>query len=214
MTISLIAKGAEACLYLEKWYEFTVVRKHRIPKKYRLASLDQPLRRERTIREARMLNAARRAGVRTPIVFSVVPEEATIIMEYIQGDRLKESLPTFTTARRSRLFQKIGSAIARLHQHNLSHGDLTTSNMLLHPNYQVYFIDFGLAETTQDIEDFGTDLHLLRRALLSTHYQYWQPCFTAFKKGYRETYGSKATSIFQKIEAIESRGRYVKERIR
>ena len=144
MTISLIAKGAEACLYLEKWYEFTVVRKHRIPKKYRLASLDQPLRRERTIREARMLNAARRAGVRTPVVFSVVPEEATIIMEYIQGDRLKESLPTFTSARRNRLFQKIGSAIARLHQHNLSHGDLTTSNMLLHPNYQVYFIDFGL----------------------------------------------------------------------
>jgi Kae1-associated kinase Bud32 len=171
------------------------------------------LRGERTIHEARLLSGARRAGVHTPIVFDIDPEKSTIIMEYIAGERLKELLPKISPPLRRHYFRRIGEAVAHLHQHRICHGDLTTSNLILHPNRAVYFIDFGLATNTQSLEDFGTDVHLLRRALLSTHYAHWKECFTAFKNGYEAAYGEGAAEVFRKVRAIESRGRYQTERI-
>lgn len=210
----LLAKGAEACLYLESWYDYQVVRKHRIRKSYRLAQLDQALRSDRTIREARLLSAARQAGVWTPVIFSVIPEEATIIMEFIEGQRLKDVLSVLSATKRRRLFTQIGETVAKLHSSHISHGDLTTSNMILHPQGKICLVDFGLASVTQNPEDLGTDLHLLRRALLSAHYPQWEQCFTAFKKGYEQTYGSDANNVFHRIDVIESRGRYIAERVR
>ncbi len=214
MMSPIIAKGAEATLFLEELFGFQVIRKHRIPKSYRVRLLDTTLRHRRTIREARLLNAARRAGVPTPIVFSVNPETATIIMEYIEGNRLKEHLAELSTDSRQMTLGEIGRSVARLHKNHLSHGDLTTSNMILHPSGKVYFIDFGLAATTQTIEDFGTDIHLLRQALSSTHYLIWEECYRAFKEGYRSTFGRAAGKVFHKVDEIESRGRYIIERIR
>ncbi len=210
----LIAKGAEASLFLEDWYGYPVVRKHRIQKPYRIPQLDLKIRGERTIREARSLSTARRAGVATPIVFHVNPDTATIHMEFISGPRVKEQLPTLSEKARQRLFKNIGKAVARLHKHQLTHGDLTTSNLLLPSQNLVYFIDFGLATITQNTEDFGTDLHLLRQALRSTHYSHWETCYTAFEQGYKSSYGEGASAVIRKVRAIESRGRYIVERIR
>ena len=209
----LLRKGAEAYLFIEDLYGYKVVRKQRLPKIYRVTQLDETIRRERTIREARLLSSARRAGVRTPIVFIVDYKEATIIMEYIEGHQLKELLPNLSPNKRRKIFQTIGGAVARLHQGQICHGDLTTSNLILHPKGKIYFVDFGLAATTQSIEDFGTDLHLLRRALLSAHHKHWKECFKTFKKEYQSLYGDGATQIFQKIAEIESRGRYITERL-
>ena len=209
-----IAKGAEASLYLEEWYGFQVIRKHRLPKAYRVPQLDLSIRTERTLREARLLSAARSAGVPTPILFYVNPENATIIMEYIDGTRLKELIPTISGKKRRKLFHQVGMAVGRLHQHHLAHGDLTTSNLLLNSKKRIYFVDFGLATVTRNIEDFGTDLHLLRRALRSTHYPVWEDCFKAFTKGYEKTCDSEASAVLRKIQAMESRGRYITERIR
>jgi TP53 regulating kinase-like protein len=210
----VLAKGAEATLFLEQWYGIRVVRKHRITKSYRVGLLDDRLRRERTIREARMINVAKRAGVPTPIIYSVNLENATIIMEYIEADRLKEHFTELSSNKRLTVFNQIGKSVARLHQNHISHGDLTTSNMLLHSSGKVYFIDFGLATTTQSIEDYGTDIHLLRRVLTSTHHESWKECFSAFKDGYKSRFGRSASRVFRKVEEIESRGRYIKERIR
>ncbi len=208
----LIAKGAEACLYLEDWYGYPVIRKQRFPKPYRLPQMDTAIRNDRTIREARMLSAARHAGVATPIIYSIDTENAIIIMEYIESHRMKELLPTLSPRARHNVFKKIGNAVATLHQNHIAHGDLTTSNLLLHLNDIIYFIDFGLASTTHNIEDFGTDVHLLRRALLSTHYSHWETCYDAFKKGYEAKYGKNSKEVFKKVRAIESRGRYISER--
>ncbi|CAF4890070.1 unnamed protein product, partial [Rotaria magnacalcarata] len=49
------------------------------------------------------------------------------------------------TAKLENLAQQIGTIIARLHQAQIVHGDLTTSNMLLKDNDQLYLIDFGLS---------------------------------------------------------------------
>ncbi len=210
----LVAKGAEASLYLEDYYGHPVIRKHRRPKPYRLPQIDAKLRTDRTIREARLLASARHAGVATPIVYQIDVENATIIMEYIEGQRVKELIPELTKTKRQSLFKEIGKAVALLHQHEVTHGDLTTSNMIQSSPKVIYFIDFGLAGITQNIEDFGTDLHLLRRALLSTHYPHWEDCYSAFKEGYRTTFGKRTTDVFRKVDAIESRGRYITERIR
>jgi TP53 regulating kinase-like protein len=133
-------------------------------------------------------------------------------MEFIPGKRLKDVLSTFSPRKQQHLFQQIGKAVGLLHQGGIAHGDLTTSNMILHPLGLVYFIDFGLATTTHSIEDFGTDLHLLRRALLSAHYHQWSRCFKAFQKGYTTIRNMAAIDVFQKIDEIESRGRYISER--
>jgi TP53 regulating kinase-like protein len=210
----LLAKGAEASLYLEDFYGYPSVRKYRRPKPYRLPRLDEKLRTDRTIREARLLAAARQSGVATPVLYQIDVKNATIVMEYIAGQRVKEQVPKLTKPKRHRLFTGIGEAIARLHLHEITHGDLTTSNMLLGPSQFVYFIDFGLATVTNSVEDFGTDLHLLRRALLSTHHTYWEDCYMAVQKGYRTTFGDGSDDVFRKVEAIESRGRYITERIR
>jgi TP53 regulating kinase-like protein len=211
---NLLAKGAEAYLFLEEWYGYKVIRKHRIPKKYRVPQLDHDLRYNRTIREARLLSAARQAGIRTPIIFNVNPDAATIIMEYIEGNRLKELLQTLPSKKSQKIFEYIGEAVAKLHKNDLCHGDLTTSNMIVHNENQIYFVDFGLGSNTKSIEEYGTDLHLLRRALMSTHYSQWKECFEAFKNGYQRIYGKGVRAVFQKIREIESRGRYIKERIR
>ncbi|MFW9986075.1 MAG: KEOPS complex kinase/ATPase Bud32 [Candidatus Odinarchaeota archaeon] len=213
ISTTLIAKGAEAWLYLEDWYGFQVIRKHRLPKLYRLPQIDSSIRNQRTVHEARLLSAARNAGIPTPIVFNVDLNSATIVMEFISNQRLKESLPELTTKKREKIFREIGNSVARLHQNQIAHGDLTTSNMLIHAQVGIYFIDFGLAAYTQNIEDFGTDLHLLKQALQSTHFTYWEDSYKAFKKGYVATYGKGATEIFLKVNAIESRGRYITDRI-
>lgn len=210
----LIAKGAEASLFLEDFYGRSVIRKHRRPKSYRLPELDAKLRTDRTIREARLLSVARQAGIATPIIYQIDVDAATILMEYIEGQRVKELVPKLTKKKRQSLFEAIGKSVARLHKHEIAHGDLTTSNMLLLSSKLVYFIDFGLASITQNLEDFGTDLHLLRRALLSTHYSHWEDCYNAFQKGYQATFGKNSDDVFHKVEAIESRGRYITERIR
>ncbi|MFX1319036.1 MAG: KEOPS complex kinase/ATPase Bud32 [Promethearchaeota archaeon] len=210
----LLAKGAEATLYLEDFYGYPSVRKYRRPKPYRLPQLDAKLRTDRTIREARSLAAARQSGVATPVLFQVDLENATIIMEYIAGQRVKEQVPILKKAKRRRVFKKIGEAVARLHLHEMTHGDLTTSNLLLGPSHLIYFVDFGLSTVTNNIEDFGTDLHLLRRALLSTHHTHWEDCYKAVQEGYSETFGNRSNEVFRKVEAIESRGRYITERIR
>lgn len=210
----LIAKGAEASLYLDDFYGHPVIRKHRRPKAYRHPQIDTKLRLDRTIREARLLSVARRAGIATPIIYQIDVDSATIVMEYINGQRVKELLPQISKAKRRRLFHEIGKAIGQLHRHEVTHGDLTTSNMLQLSSKIIYFIDFGLATITQSIEDYGTDLHLLRRALLSTHYPHWEHCYRAFQEGYKLTFGERSSDVFRKVEAIESRGRYVTERIR
>ncbi|MFX0169830.1 MAG: KEOPS complex kinase/ATPase Bud32 [Candidatus Hodarchaeota archaeon] len=209
-----IAKGAEASLFLEDWYGYQVIRKHRLPKTYRVPHLDQTIRNERTLREARLLAVARSAGVPTPIIYNINPDTATILMEFIKGQRLKELIPNLAAAKLHQLFRQIGEAVGRLHHHQVAHGDLTTSNLLLAPQNRVYFIDFGLATITRNVEDYGTDLHLLRRALLSAHYPVWEDCYLAFVEGYSASYGAKASAVFRKVKAIESRGRYISERIR
>jgi TP53 regulating kinase-like protein len=107
---------------------------------------------------------------------------------------------------------KIGESIAQLHSHGLIHGDLTTSNMIINPQNKLYFVDFGLGEKNSELEAQGVDLHLLKRALQSTHYQFWEECLQNVLCGYSSIFGVEAEKVYEKIREIERRGRYVEER--
>jgi TP53 regulating kinase-like protein len=210
---TLLKKGAEASLYLANWVGRKVVVKVRIPKKYRPAALDRQIRSYRTLHEPQLMHEAKAVGVPTPLIYMINVPEASITMEYIEGPQMKQLLNKAPEEKRHRLCITIGELIGKLHAEGLIHGDLTTSNMILSLQSKIFFVDFGLGEKNSELEAKGVDLHLMKRALQSTHYQFWEECFNNMQCGYSSVLGIEAAEkVFEKIREIERRGRYVEKR--
>src|SRR5512137_2919272 len=140
MLMELIRKGAEADLYLDDWYGIKVIRKIRTIKEYRLPILDQSIRNERTIHEAQIMHDAKLAGVPTPTIYFIDLATTTIIMEYIDGKRLKDILNELPLYERKKICETLGNFIGRLHRKKIIHGDLTTSNIIVDQNSKIFFI--------------------------------------------------------------------------
>jgi TP53 regulating kinase-like protein len=209
----LIKKGAEANLYLMDWHGRRVVFKRRLPKDYRPRVLDEQIRSHRTVHESQLLHEAKKAGVPTPIIFLIDRMNTTIIMEFIEGKQVKQVLNMVSDGERQRLCFRIGESIGKLHEYGIVHGDLTTSNLIQHPQGKVFFLDFGLGDRTKELEARGVDLHLMKRALQSTHYKFADKCFASAIEGYSSVLTSeKPENVLGKIKEIERRGRYVAER--
>lgn len=212
-TPMLLKKGAEASLYLTDWHGKKVVMKKRLPKKYRHPKLDEEIRTYRTIHEPQLMHEAKKAGVPTPTIFLVDTKNSTIIMEFVEGNQMKQLLRNVSKAEREKLCLKIGELIGRLHEYGVIHGDLTTSNMILDAEDKIFFVDFGLGEKTKELEAKGVDLHLMKRALQSTHFQFAEECFNAVIGGYSKISGTaNMKNVLEKIREIEKRGRYISER--
>lgn len=212
----IIKKGAEADIYLENFkdvfgfdfYGEKVVIKKRVKKNYRINEIDNMIRGFRTTKEAKIINKAKISGVFSPALYLVDLKEKSIIMEYIKGVRLKEHFSSRGLDKTIGL--QIGKSVGALHKAGIVHGDLTTSNMILNDG-KVYFIDFGLAEESEEIEKQGIDIHLLRQALESTHFDISDDLFKIILEGYSNVLGQeKKDEILQRIEQIEKRGRYRK----
>ncbi len=210
--MTLFKKGAEASLFLADWNGRKVVIKARLPKRYRPAELDAKIRSYRTAHEPQLMHKAKKAGVPTPTIFLVDMKNASITMEFVEGKQVKQVLPHASPKERQELCVKIGTLIGKLHKHGVIHGDLTTSNMILNGEGKIFLVDFGLGEKNAEIEARGVDLHLMKRALQSTHYETAAECFKHVQKGYAAILGREdAEKVFEKIREIERRGRYVDE---
>jgi len=212
--VNVLSKGAEAILLLKLWYGMLVVEKIRISKRYRNPHLDVMLRRARTILEARLLHEAKLLGIPVPALIDIDIRRNSLTMEYIPGKRLRDSLERFDKDFIECLFRNIGENVGILHSNGIVHGDLTTSNMILTETGNVYLIDFGLGGHTWDLEDMGTDIHLMLRALESTHTDIADLCFKAFINGYRKIMKDKTGEVLRKVKEIRSRGRYVAVEVR
>ena len=208
----LIAQGAEAQILLN---ENTII-KRRIKKSYRLPELDQKIRKQRTKKEYNLLQKASKL-IPVPKVLKInnkgggnlrgtlVPQE--IDMEFINGKKLSEHLDKLNY---KEISNQIGKQIAILHDNNIIHGDLTTSNMILeNKTNKLYFIDFGLGFTSSKAEDKAVDLHLIKEALEAKHFNISHECFKAIIEGYKTS--KNADKVIQRLKKVESRGRY-KER--
>jgi TP53 regulating kinase-like protein len=209
----LIKKGAEANLYLADWHGRRVILKKRLPKEYRPFKLDEQIRTYRTVHESQLMHEAKEAGVPTPKIFLIDVKNTTIIMQFIEGKQIKLLLNDLSEIERRDLCFWIGQLIAKLHKKGVIHGDLTTSNMIMDARGKVFFVDFGLGEKSEELEARGVDLHLMKRALESTHYQFAESCYKSVIDGYGSLLSSKELqNILEKIKEIERRGRYVSER--
>lgn len=198
----LIYQGAESKIILKQG----IIEKIRVKKSYRVKQLDELLRKHRTRIEAKMLRKAREAGVLTPKIIEVDEKNSTIKMEFLKGISVRDYLHHSYDAK---ICKQIGIYVARLHQASIAHGDLTTSNMIISKG-KLYFIDFGLAQHTNRIEDFAQDLLVLKECLISTHTSIANKCWRQIINSYRKNF-IKAEQVLKKIEEIERRGRYTKK---
>jgi TP53 regulating kinase-like protein len=212
---TLLKKGAEASLFLKSWHGRRVIVKVRYPKRYRPTELDAKIRGYRTTHEPQLMHEAKKAGVHTPTIFLVDVKNSTITMEFVEGKQVKQVLSIVPLKEQQELCIKIGVLIGKMHRHGVVHGDLTTSNMILSGEGKIFLVDFGLGEKNIELEAKGVDLHLMKRTLQSTHYQFAEDCFRHVMKGYSEVLGmEEAEKVCEKIREIERRGRYVDERKR
>jgi len=202
--MKIIKRGAEAILYLEKDH----LVKERIKKSYRVTQIDEKLRKFRTRKEAKLMSGAKRCGVETPNIISVDENNFKIIMDFIDGKRLKEFFNETDDGNRKETAKNLGKSIGLLHKHGIVHGDLTTSNMILKDN-KIFFIDFGLGEFSKRIETQAVDLSVLKEAFKSTHFKHLNLLWESFIKGYKQT-NDNFNKVLGTLNDIEKRGRYVK----
>jgi Kae1-associated kinase Bud32 len=202
----IIYQGAEAKICRSKYMNFDVVQKKRISKLYRIKEIDNQLISSRTREEAKLMIEARKYGVSIPTIYDVDLEKGIITMDYLNGKRIKDILNNISEEERASICKKIGEDIAKLHNNDIIHGDITTSNMILMDN-KINFIDFGLGEKNSEIEAKGVDLHVLMEAIDSTHSKY-SNCFNYVLEGYKKELKEDANLVIRKIEEIVKRGRY------
>ncbi len=219
MVKKLIQQGAEAKIFLEG----DKIIKERIVKGYRHADIDLQIRSRRTKHEAKILCKAKELGINVPFVFNVDkkmrPKDKFILyIEFIEGDKLSEKLNGYDEIKQFWVMEKLGIEVAKLHNNDLIHADLTTSNVIL-KDKEVFIIDFGLGFISSKIEDKAVDLHLIRRALEAKHFMNYGDLFEKFLNGYKKSLLvcksvglpgelNLFEKIFLRLGKIEARGRY------
>ena len=201
MKQKILGKGAEANIILKG----DKVLKERISKGYRLSELDKKIIKRRTKAETKILKKASRvANVPTP---EESKKENEIIMPLIVGDKLSVKLNSYPKKDQKKIMEQIGKEVAKIHREGIIHGDLTTSNMILSEG-KVFLIDFGLGSFNGKYEQKGVDIHLLKEALKSKHFENWETLFKAFRKGYESLDKKESQKVFERLKIIEKRGRY------
>ncbi|KAI0704439.1 hypothetical protein C8T65DRAFT_654041 [Cerioporus squamosus] len=217
-----------------------VLLKYRFHKQYRHPSLDASLTKARVAGEARALIRCLRSGVNVPGIRMVDAAEGVLGIEWIDGKSVRfllgggaegeeeieetadgldeddvpaeeeDPLQEYGVSQDA-LMAMIGTEIAKMHQADIIHGDLTTSNMMLrHPSsrkgLQLVLIDFGLAYISTLVEDKAVDLYVLERAFSSTHPQS-EPLFAGVMKAYEAKMGKEWTAISRRLDDVRLRGR-------
>lgn len=198
--LKIIQQGAEAVIFLDK----NKIIKKRNKKSYRILEIDDRIRRQRTRSEAKLLTKAYEL-ISIPEIIKVDQKTKKIVMEFINGKKLSDYLDKFPLKKQKEVCKLIGESTAKLHDADIIHGDLTTSNMILKDN-KIYFIDFGLGFISHKFEDKAVDLHLLKQALEAKHFKNWEILFREVLKGYSKSKDSEI--VLERLNKVEKRGRY------
>jgi TP53 regulating kinase-like protein len=100
-----------------------------------------------------------------------------------------------------------------MHDIDVIHGDLTTSNIMINTinsdnnqvKYETVLIDFGLGMMQANAEDKAVDLYVLERAFISTH-PGSENIVALIIEEYTKA-AKKGTAVLQKLDAVRLRGR-------
>jgi N6-L-threonylcarbamoyladenine synthase/protein kinase Bud32 len=172
--------------------------KRRVPKGYRHPALDERLRRERTVAEARLTSEARRRGVPSPVVRDVDVAETTLTFDHVGDSDLAAAL----TPARART---VGAHLATLHGAGIVHGDPTVRNVRVGAD-RLFLIDFGLGYHSGHVEDHAMDCHVFEGSVRGTAAtDDATAALSAFEAGYLDA-GDE--SVVSRLREIEGRGRY------
>ncbi|QCC50674.1 bifunctional N(6)-L-threonylcarbamoyladenine synthase/serine/threonine protein kinase [Halapricum salinum] len=187
-------QGAEATVT----FEDGIVTKRRLPREYRHEILDARLRRTRTRLEARLTSQARRAGVPTPVLRDVDPDEGMLVFEKVGEADLRDRLTEASV-------RDVAGHLATIHDAGFVHGDPTTRNVRVDGD-RTYLIDFGLGYFTDDPEDYAMDLHVFDQSLTGTADDP-ESLIAAARESY-ERASADPESVLDSLAEIEGRGRY------
>lgn len=221
---TLIFQGAESLTFITPFFPSSpcnalVLRKHRPPKPYRHEILDRQLTKHRILSESRNLQKARKAGIRVPAILMIDLPRGDLYMCYIDGTSVRDHLlhhqsrsPSSTTTTRAALTigQEIGKVVAHLHKADIIHGDLTTSNLLLSGDQQIWVIDFGLSSVSLSIDDMAVDLYVLQRSLSATHSTIdglMESVMAGYEQVISEDGWKKGADVMKRLELVRARGR-------
>uniref|UniRef100_A0A9J8AT08 non-specific serine/threonine protein kinase n=1 Tax=Cyprinus carpio carpio TaxID=630221 RepID=A0A9J8AT08_CYPCA len=174
------------------------------------------LTRRRTTQEVRSILRCRRAGINAPVVYFVDYTTHCIFLEdIIHSVSVKDHIASAQASEQNpqhlqTLADKIGETLAQMHDEDVIHGDLTTSNMLLvsgaeDQNMKLVLIDFGLSYISALPEDKGVDLYVLEKAFLSTHPK-TETLFERLLKSYTAS-SKKSSVVLKKLDEVRLRGR-------
>ncbi|XP_064823696.1 EKC/KEOPS complex subunit TP53RK [Oncorhynchus masou masou] len=217
--IELIKQGAEARVYRGSFLGKPTIVKERFPKLYRHPLLDEKLTHRRTVQEVRSILRCRKAGISAPVVYFVDYTSHCIFLEDIVGSITVRDHIAFTQLssaqkipeeRLDQLAKKMGQILAKMHDEDVVHGDLTTSNMLLKAGTEsgeteLVLIDFGLSYISALPEDKGVDMYVLEKAFLSTHPN-TEALFEKLLKAYAAS-SKKSHAVIKKLDEVRLRGR-------
>jgi len=196
---TILAQGAEAIITKKK--DFVI--KNRIPKSYRLKEIDEKIRKRRTEKEAKILEKASKI-INVPKVISQTKFE--LKLEFIDGDKLSEKLNSYEEKKQFEVMNQLGKEVAKLHENDIIHGDLTTSNTIL-AKKTLYLMDFGLSFISKRNEDKAVDLHLIKQALEAKHFQNYEKLYEHFISSYEKEY-KDSKKVLDQLKKVEGRGRY------
>ena len=202
--MKLVNRGAEADVYSTIWNKKQAILKVRKKKSYRNSLLDQKIRKQRTIRESQIISQVKSFGISTPLIYFMDTNKCSILMQYIDGKIVRDTKDNDIV----KICSEIGKIVGVLHKNGIMHGDLTTSNFIVHKK-KLFLIDFGLASRTEKPDDHAVDLRLFKEILNSAHAQVMEKSWKNFQKGYSKAVGLKySKKILSLVGVIESRGRY------
>ena len=222
----LIHEGAEGLVHFGYWFGKEAVMKVRRPRGYRDPSLDRALTKTRMLSEIRILRHLEHKDIHTPRILDADINSGTIIMTRIAGRPLFEHLRSSPTEFAGRsdvdysekvplrtLLTRIGEQIRSLHMEGISHGDLTTHNIMWDSIVDGYvgIIDFGLGRLSSEIEALGQDLQVLNECLSASHplHPY---ALDEILEGYASRVGDdaepSAKEVIERFNQIRARVRY------
>ena len=214
--------GAEAEVWSGLWMGKPAVRKLRRNRAWRHPDLEKRLGYRRMLSEARILIRIKNSGLPVPAVWDVDLENGRIVMEKMRGRPLIEVLRDQSLSRQQideALFNT-GTSVRLLHRLAVTHGDLSTNNILIDEDFNAAVIDFGLSAVEYEVERFGIDLHVMDEILGASHPTI-DKAIDVFLDGYQqcdfnegpmlELSGGKppaAKEVIKRLDDVRSRVRY------
>jgi len=163
--------GAEAEVWSGTWMGRPAIKKIRRNRAWRHPDIERRLGYRRMLSEVRILIRIHNTGMPVPAVWDVDLDNGRIIMQKMQGKPLIEILrnenskPDFIKT----ALENSGKAVRMLHRMAITHGDLSTNNILIDDKANAYLIDFGLSAVEYEVERFGIDLHVMDEILGASH---------------------------------------------